>query len=454
MASAVAMSDGAYRRELGDGLLLRWSGPDDAERVVDLYSQVFRPKADAPPNQHIPIWTRDMFSGRHPHIAPGDFAVVEDTRVGRLVAATCLLRYLCDYEGIQFPFGRPEVVATLPDYRNRGLIRAIFGLIHARSDAAGDLMQGITGISYYYRQFGYEYAASLDDDALTIYFSAIPDLKKDETEAFTLHDATSEDIPLLRRLYDRERSGFALSTEITEEYWRWLLTGMNTEALERWRIKIIADALGRSVGFVVHMPGRWSEAISVDHIAVEQGTPLVSVMPSVLRGLRGLAETTRPIRPEIAKSAASIRFRLARPHPLFDALGDVRGAEQPHPYAWYIRVPNLPAFIRHIAPVLERRLADSTQSGYSGELTMNFYRGGLRLAFHQGKLVTAEDWTVPLWGEWKAGFPPLVFLKLLCGYRSLDELRDAYPDVSAEGDAAPVLEALFPKRPSLLTPLD
>jgi hypothetical protein len=47
-----------------------------------------------------------------------------------------------------------------------------------------------------------------------------------------------------------------------------------------------------------------------------------------------------------------------------------------------------------------------------------------------------------------------VFLKLLCGYRSLDELRAAYPDVSVEGDAGPVLEALFPKRPSLLIPLD
>ncbi len=54
----------------------------------------------------------------------------------------------------------------------------------------------------------------------------------------------------------------------------------------------------------------------------------------------------------------------------------------------------------------------------------------------------------------KAGFPPLVFLQLLFGYRSLHELRSIYPDVFAEGEAASVLEALFPKRLSSLIPLD
>lgn len=454
MTSTAAMASPNYRRDLGDGLALRWSAPEDVERVIDLYARVFRPKADAPLNWHIPFWVRDMFSGRHPHIGPGDFAVVEDTRTGALVASTCLLRYTVEYEGIVVPFGRPEVVATLPEYRRQGLIRAIFELIHARSDTRGDLIQGITGISYYYRQFGYEYAAGLDDEALTIAFSAIPDLKEDATEAYTLRAASIEDLPLLRRLYDRERADAALSTVLSEEYWRWLLTGMNPEALERWRVHLIVEASGRAVGYVTSMPGRWGTSIAVDLLATEQGTALTTVLPSLLRGVRALAETTRPIRPENTKPADSIRFRIARSHPIFRSLGDVRGVEQRFPYAWYIRVPDLPAFIRHIAPALERRLAASAQSGYSGELTLNFYRGGLRLVFAEGKLVTAEDWSVPLWGEWSAGFPPLVFLKLLCGYRSLDELRDAYPDVSVEGAAGPILEALFPKRPSLLIPLD
>ena len=50
-------------------------------------------------------------------------------------------------------------------------------------------------------------------------------------------------------------------------------------------------------------------------------------------------------------------------------------------------------------------------------------------------------------------FPPLVFLKLVFGYRSLEELHYAYPDCWAtEGDAL-TLEALFPKQPSWLRQL-
>ncbi len=71
------------------------------------------------------------------------------------------MRQTWEYDGITFPVGRPEAVATKVAYRNRGLIRAIFGLLHARCDERGDLAVGITGIYYYYRQFGYEYALDL-----------------------------------------------------------------------------------------------------------------------------------------------------------------------------------------------------------------------------------------------------------------------------------------------------
>lgn len=455
VGQGVEMSDDRYQCELGGGLVLRWSRPEDVERVATLYSQVFRSSAELPPNPHIPIWTRDMFSGRHPHIGPRDFAVVEDTASGVLVAATCLLRYTCEYEGIPFGFGRPEVVASLPEHRNKGLIRAIFELIHAKSAARGDLVQGITGIPYYYRQFGYEFAAELDHN-VTVPFAAIPRRKPEQQaqpESYTLRAATLVDIPQLRRLYDRERAGSVVSTVASEDYWRWLLEGMHPDALERWQLHIIVDAEGRGVGYLVLAPGRWGTAASVDGLMVEPGTPLASVMPPVLRALQPLAEATRPIRPE-TPPAGAINFRLQTGHPLRSALGDVLYTEQPYAYAWYLRVADLPGFMRYIAPVLERRLAASAMSGYTGELTLDFYRDGLRLAFEQGRLTAAEDWRKPLYGEGKAGFPPLVFLQVLFGHRSLHELRRVYPDVWAEQDSAPLLEALFPARPSRLQPLD
>jgi hypothetical protein len=447
------MAQSEYRRDLGNGLVLRWSTPDDVERVVELYAQVFRQNADAPLNAHIPNWTRDMFSGRHPYIGPHEFAVAEDTASGKLVASTCLIRYTCAYEGIAFQFGRPEVVASLPEYRRQGLIRAIFELIHARSDERGDLAQGITGIEYYYRQFGYEYAATLDEAGLSVYFPAIPPLKPGTPEPYALREAALDDVPLLQRFWTLAHAHAALWTDIEDGYWRWVIAGMHPDAMERWRPYLITEASGHPVGALLLMPGRWSIAAAVHGPMLDAGVPLVQVMPSVLRGLQSLAETTRPIRPETPPTAGALRFRWSGPA-LRGALGDIQFSETEYPYAWYLRVANVPGFLRHVAPVLERRLAESAEAGYTGELLVDFYRGGLRLALEKGKLTAVEDWQRPLWGEAKAGFPPLVFLQLLFGYRSLDELRRIYPDVWAAGEATALLNALFPRRPSMLVPLD
>ena len=203
MVEMVQMPEDTYRRGLGDGLALRWSIPEDVEQVASLYAHVYRSSPDAPLNWHVPLWARDMFSGRHPLIGPRDFAVVEDTTTGAIVASTCLLRYPIAFDGLPIPFGRPEVVATQPEYRNRGLIRAIFELIHAKSAARGDLMQGITGIAHYYRQFGYEYSVPMGT-GLTVYFAAIPALKQDAAEPYSLRKATIDDSALLRRLWERE----------------------------------------------------------------------------------------------------------------------------------------------------------------------------------------------------------------------------------------------------------
>ncbi len=143
------------------------------------------------------------------------------------MASTCLLRYTFEFEGMLVPFGRPEVVATMPEYRNRGLIRAIFQLIHGKSQARGDLVQGITGIQNYYRQFGYEYAVP-EGVGLTVYFPAIPSLKAGAPEPYTLRQATVEDLPLLR-LEEREQVGAAITTPITESYYRWSMEGVEAE---------------------------------------------------------------------------------------------------------------------------------------------------------------------------------------------------------------------------------
>jgi len=454
--SIKALSAPDYRRELGGGLVLRWSTSADLERLIQLYSDVFRDKQDSPPSPRMQAWVRDLMSGRHPLLGPGDFALVEDIERGIAVAATCLMHQEWEYDGVPFPVGRPEIVATLAEYRERGLVRAIFELIHARSARNGHMAQGITGIEYYYRQFGYEYALDLGGER-SVYFSAIPQLKADQPEPYVLRDATLADLPQVLALYERERARGPVSARIGEPYWRWLIEGQNVESGEGWRTQLLINAAGQSLGYVLAHRKRWGNAYPIFGLAVEPGVCLPGVLPSVLRALQAQAPSTLTSRPD-PPEPVRIAFVLGRTHPVYDALGPALAATYEPPYAWYVRVPELPRFIRHIAPALERRLAESIVSGYTGELRIDFYRGGLRLVFEDGRLTSAEDWNARAihWGPKRnAGFPPLVFLQLLFGRRSLAELRYALPDVWTESEEARVLiDTLFPARPSWVLPLE
>ncbi len=109
-----SMDNLAYRRELGGGLVLRWSTAADVEGISQLYSYVFRNKQEDQLNQRMAAWTHDLMSGRHPLIGAGDFVVVENTDGGAIVAATCLIRQTWEYDGIAFPVGRPEIVRPCP----------------------------------------------------------------------------------------------------------------------------------------------------------------------------------------------------------------------------------------------------------------------------------------------------------------------------------------------------
>lgn len=173
-------------------------------------------------------------------------------------------------------------------------------------------------------------------------------------------------------------------------------------------------------------------------------------MPSVLRALHAAGLNIEPAQPDVPPLSELV-FSLGTTHPIYEVLGeDVAHATEP-PYAWYVRVPDLPALLLHLAPALEERLARSSVVGHTGELTLDFYRGGLRLVCEQGRLIVAEDWRAPLYGSTAScGFPPLVFLQVVFGHRSLEALRQAFPDVWVSEEARPLLKALFPTRPSFV----
>ena len=452
-----------FTKALGDGLILRWSTPADTEKIAALTGHVFRGKAEEPPNFRMMDQMRVIMRGDHPFMTPQDFAVIEDTSKpdGPIIACTCLWQHRWNYGGIGFTAGRPEFVASLPEYRNRGLIRQIFNLLHERSDRRGDLMQGITGIPFFYRQFGYEMVVDLGGSHGAP-LALLPALKEGESEPFTLRPATLDDVPQLTALHAQSQGENLLWQDVDEAYWRYLITYWADPASryeERIMVQInsyphmIVDPTGTVMGYVVFGYHRWGKALGVYNIGLVEQANLQMVMPSLLRAVRDYALDAPAFRDD-APPLSELRFDLGRDHPLYTLMGQRIAPLIDPPYAWYIRMPDVPAFLRHVAPVLEARLAASLLRNYTGEIKFDLYRGGLQLVFESGKLVKVDNWRPPTYGDnATAGSPPLILLQLLLGYRSRAELQAIFPDFWVEEEAHLLINTLFPKQPSHLLPM-
>jgi hypothetical protein len=332
-------------------------------------------------------------------------------------------------------------------------------MIHARSTARGDLVQAITGIPFYYRQFGYEYVLDLGGNR-NVYLHAVPPKQEGETEPYRLRPAVAEDAAQLLALYNLRGRSSLVWSELTEETMRYYLTLWDLPQAHapdpvlsgvQLRFYAVMDGAGEICGYIAVGPRRRGSMLHVSDVELAEHVNWHAARPSLLRALAELAHQTpaRPRHEGESPPPSEMSFALGRAHPFYDVLGEKLAPYARPPYAWYVRVPDVPGFVRHIAPVLEARLAQSPLVGYTGELKIDFYRSGLRLAFEDGKLAAAEPWRVPAYSEEaKAGFPPLLFLKLLFSYKSLAELRSGFPDAWAEDEAILLLDTLFPKQPS------
>lgn len=443
-----------YQTNLGDGYTLRWATPQDQQSLLDLYGYVFRDETIEESNAYVSAYAHDLMSGRHPMGSPDDFAVVADA-TNRIVAATTLMRMPLEYAGVAIPSGRPEIVASHPDVRNRGYIRKIFQLIHAKSEARGDLMQGITGIPYYYRQFGYDYALSLGGRRI-VPIQAIPKLATDQPEPFVVRRAQNSDIMQLLMLYERERSRLhnqqpmLVTSRIDASYLRYTMSDVT--AHEPWIPYVITRPNGEVVGSLWSNRVRGVSSIGVFSLSTEPHIQLAEIYPSLCRQMVQIADTI-PIWDNKAGTLDQIQFGLGVDHPIYRII-EQGMHKSDRPYAWYIRVADTAKLIQHIVAPLERRLSQSAMAGYSGELTFDFYRSGLQLTFSKGKInasnLPANDGS----RKGNAGYPPHVFLQQLFGLHSIHELKNSHPDVYSSAESEVLLDILFPKQSSWLAPLD
>jgi hypothetical protein len=439
--------------ELGDGLLLRRATRMDAEKLAQFNARIH---SDHGPDERVGAWTRDLAEKPHPTFDVGDFTLVEDSHSGKIVSSLNLISQTWAYGGIPFGVGRPELVGTLPEFRGRGLVRIQFDVIHRWSAERGHLLQGITGIPYYYRQFGYEMGVDLDRGRTGLKSNA-PKLREGEAEFFHIRPAGDVDVPFIQECYENGSRRSLVSCVWNEDLWRYELFGKSPQSITRFEIRVIETAQAGSsdprVGFLLHPGSNWGSMFPANLYELKPGVSWGAVTPSVIRYLVATGEANAAARGQ-AGSLDTFGMWLGREHPAYDVLHDSLNVAR-RPYSWYIRVPDLPAFLRRVSPVLEQRLANSAYTAHSGELKISFYRSGLRLLFERGRLTSVETWKPePQGHSGHAGYPDLTFLQMLFGHRSLEELEYAFADCFHRSDEVfGLLSTLFPKLPSDIMPV-
>jgi hypothetical protein len=391
-----------------------------------------------------------------------DFTIVEDPATGEIVSTMCLIDQTWTYAGIPFKVGRPELVGTRPEYRNRGLVRQQFEVIHEWSKQRGQVVQAITGIPYYYRLFGYEMAMDLGGGRMA-YSSTLPKVNVDQPPGYRIRPAVGDDIPFISDCYAQNSQRDLVACVWTEELLRHELLEKRPTNLNRRDLRVIETATGEPTGFISLAPNLWGSMFACTGFSLKEGASWWEITPLVLRYAW---ETGQNMANSEGRTCESLGMLLNENHPAFQAAGR-RLWRQHEAYAWYLRVPDLKGFLRLIAPALENRLSKSVCPGFSGKLDINFYRDGLEMVFEKGRLVKVEDWRSTPENCDTAAFPDQSFLQLLFGRRSLDELRHANPDcwvaedyssvygdeAPLSADYAPVFEALFPRQNSSVWPI-
>jgi hypothetical protein len=439
---------------VGDGLTMRRSTAADADPLAAFYSMIFCNRETRQPNPYVADWARDLASGAHPTFGADDYVLIVENSSGRIVSALNLISQTWTYAGIPFGVGRVELVGTLPEYRGRGLVRKLFDALHAESAARGEVAQAITGIPFFYRQFGYEMTVDLDCNR-HLNKASVPKLKEGQPEPFRLRPAADADLPFMAKVYEQACRRYLLACPRDAAMWAYEFKGRTGKNFNQRAMRVIESAEGAPVGYLMHRPVLTGPALWVNQVELADGQSWTAVTPSLLRYLRQTGEAYQAQgnrTPDNPDDFTVIGLGMGVEHPLYDALGD-RLPPAPPSYAWYIRVPDLPGFLRRIAPALERRLADSPMVNHTGEIKISFYRRGLRLAFERGRLAAAETWQPTPDQEGDAAFPDLTFLHLVFGHRSLREIRHAFADCWSSDDARLLLETLFPRQRSDVWPV-
>ncbi len=413
----------------GPGLRLRAAqSAQDLERIAAFNALVHQETG-------IAVFTRWRFSSTHPRASEARLLYVEDVATGQIVSSLGVMLQTWRYEDIQLDVGEVELVGTHPDYRHRGLMRAQMQAVERILQERDCLLSCILGIPYFYRQFGYEYAIPVLSCA-SLRLDQVLALAADQPEPVCIRRMVVQtDLAAVMALYEAQAAELGLTSVRSEALWRYQET-VPPDSPEPLETYVVEDGTG-IIGYFRVRKNLWANELDLAEASVRPGGQVWGsrdVLLAILRSAKMLASQ---------RGYGKLQFTLPGCHALVSTARYL-GVQAERPYAWQVRITDHAAFLRRIAPALERRLAHSLMAGFSGSLRINCMARLLHLQFDQGRLRAVTDDGFQQ-GVGDSQVPPLLLTQWLLGYRDREEIAAQHLDFRVSPPARQLLDILFPR---------
>jgi predicted N-acetyltransferase YhbS len=399
-------------RALPDGLLLRTAGPADLDQVGALLAE--RGEEVDALDHRLAVEDPDLGWEACAVVVEGD----------RVVSTALLLDETVRVGDVTVPAGQVELVATDRGHEGRGLVRALMGWAHERSEQRGHLLQVMIGIPYFYRLFGYEYAIDMpraraltDGGRPSGGESAGP---AGSIDAPRLRRATPADLPALAALQDAAQAPYDVAMPHPAARRRWLL---EHDASSTW----VVERDGVVVGSARKGPPGDGQVLVAEPAAAD-----ADAADLLLRAVVGRfpEATPRVVHRPLTATGRAWEHRLAPPGEL---------AEQ-----YYVRIGRPEVLLDALRPVLSSRLRAAGLD--RREVLLSTFGRHYRMAVADdgalGPVAVGGPMQDP-GAHGAAGVAPTHLADLLLGPLGMHGLARRRPDVYPGPDAE-LYEAVFP----------
>ena len=363
----------------------------------------------------------------HPNMTLKNIYFVRDK--GRMVSTLNLIPVTWSIGGIKLKVAEMGYVGTLPEYRGKGLIRKLVEEYHEDVEARGYDLAVIEGIPHFYRQFGYEYAVPLLEET-RLRLDQIPDYKS----TIQVRRFIDEDVPAAIGLLEKAQEKYFVHSVRGEAIWKTQHRTSIASDPEPFQAFAVEERGGLVAYFRMREIAKEKELLLIEISEVDQ-----FAAQAVLGFLKEYA---------LGHGLETLSVNVSYEEPFTEQVVALGGMKRFPAYAWQLRVTDYVKMFEKMKPLLESRLACSMYCGLTETIGFNFRSFTIKVACKDGRIVSINK--VEGGPRSPIGLNPTVFVQLMTGYRSREELETAFPDIRIAVSHRHLIDVLFPKLPSYI----